>query len=253
MLPILFNVGPFAVHAYGFFVALAFLVGSITAVYFAKREGIGSETVLDLAIYVVISAVVGARLFYVFLYDWEYFRQNPIEIIMVQKGGLVFLGGMSLSIVVVAIYARLRNISMLKLYDAIAPGMLLGQAIGRSGCFLNGCCFGIPTKFPWGVIFPAGSDAAAYFPGQPLHPVQIYTSLAMLLAFLLLVWIYRFKKFDGQIFFWGLILYSAYRFMDEFLRVDPRWMILSIAQWMVIFTFAFGVWGLLRYRKKPGA
>ncbi|OGB89580.1 hypothetical protein A2625_00070 [candidate division WOR-1 bacterium RIFCSPHIGHO2_01_FULL_53_15] len=104
------------------------------------------------------------------------------------------------------------------------------------------------------MIFPSGSLAGAYFPGQALHPTQLYSMTLMFLAFLALVFLYRAKKFDGQIFFWWLILYSAYRFLIEFLRFSPiHWLGLTPSQWLVILTFALGLWGLTFYKKRPGA
>src|SRR3989344_5848064 len=125
MYPVLFKFGPFAIHAYGFFIALAFLAGILVSLYYAKREGIGSQTIFDLAIYVIISGLVGARLSYVFG-QWEYFRGNPAEIFMAQKGGLVFLGGFLLALLVTVVYVKVKNMPRLKLFDALAPGVALG-------------------------------------------------------------------------------------------------------------------------------
>lgn len=244
MFPILFKVGQFSIHSYGFFVALGFFAGIAVTLLFAKREGIPAQSILDLAVFVIISAILGARLFYV-IGQWDYYRANPFEIIMVQNGGLVFLGGLILTLLTVFIFARVKNISLLKLMDVLTPGTALGYAIGRIGCFLNGCCFGLPTSLPWGVVFPPGSLAAAYCPDKALHPTQLYSSLAMLLAFIVLVRLYRTKKFDGRIIFWGLIFYCAYRFLVEFLRYSPiHWLSLTPSQWLAILLFGFGLWGL---------
>jgi phosphatidylglycerol:prolipoprotein diacylglycerol transferase len=249
MFPVLFKIGPLAVHSYGFLVAVAFLTGLVISVFYAKKEGIGNQIILDLAIYVIISAIVGARIFYV-LGQWDYYRSNPVEILMLQNGGLVFLGGLLFSILTVVIYARIKGLPLLKLLDALTPGTALGYAIGRIGCFLNGCCFGLPTKLPWGLVFPPGSLAALYFPGENIHPTQLYSSLSVLLVFFVLFWLYRRKKFDGQILFWGLILYAVYRFLVEFLRYSPfHWLQLTPSQWLSIALFIFGIWGLIRYRK----
>lgn len=249
MHPILFKLGPLTFYSYGFFYALAFLVGILTSIYFAKKEGMNSEIILDLALYVIISAILGARLFYV-LGQWEQFKDQLLEIIMIQKGGLVFLGGLILSLITIFLYARRKNLSLLKLFDALSPGATLGYALGRIGCFLNGCCFGLPTKLPWGMVFSPESLAGFYFPDQHLHPTQLYASFAMSFAFLLLVIIYRRKSFDGQIFFFALIFYSLYRFLNEFLRYSPiHWVGLTPAQWLVIPLFLLGSWGILFLRK----
>ncbi len=247
MLPTLLRFGWLEVHAYGLLVALGFLAGIAVTLYYARRENIGPQQMLDLAIMVIISSIVGARLFYV-AGQFGYYRSHPLEIVMVQNGGLVFLGGLLLSLAVVWYYARRQGIPLLKLFDAIAPGTALGYAIGRIGCFLNGCCFGLPTKQPWGVVFPNGSLAASFCPGQPLEPTQLYSSALMLAACLALVWLYRRKSFDGQILCCGLVFYSLYRFLIEFLRFSPvHWLSLTPSQWLVVPLFVFGLWGLYRF------
>ncbi len=247
MLPTLLKFGWLEVHSFGLFVAAGFLAGIALTLFYASKEKISPNHVLDLAILTVISAVVGARLFYV-LGQFDYYRSNPLEIVMVQNGGLVFLGGLLLSLAAVYFYARRQHIPLLKLFDAITPGTALGYAIGRIGCFLNGCCFGLPTHSPWGVVFPPGSLAAAFCPGQPLVPTQLYSSLLMLIAFLALAWLYRRKGFDGQILFTGTVLYSLYRFAIEFFRYSPvHWLSLTPSQWIVIPLFIFGLWGLYRF------
>ena len=128
--------------------------------------------------------------------------------------------------------------------------MALGYAFGRIGCFLNGCCFGLPTNLPWGVVFPPGSLADFYCHGERLHPTELYSSFSGLLIFIILALLYRHKKFNGQILFWGLILYSIYRFLVEFLRYSPiHWLGLTPSQWLVIPACAIGVWGLIYYRR----
>jgi phosphatidylglycerol:prolipoprotein diacylglycerol transferase len=253
MYPILFKFGVIEVHAYGFFVALAFLFGTLVSLHYAKKEGIRSETILDLVIYVIIAAIVGSRLFYV-IGQWDQFKDAPLEMFMVQKGGLVFLGGFLLAFLTVIGYAKIKGIPLLKFFDVLAPGTALGYSIARIGCFLNGCCFGLPTKAGWGVVFPFGSLAYSYFPGEHLHPTQLYSLASMLIVFFVLVRMYRSKKFDGQIACWWFILYAAYRFLVEFLRFSPiHWLGLTPSQWLVLPLFIFGLWGLNHYNKQPGA
>jgi phosphatidylglycerol:prolipoprotein diacylglycerol transferase len=249
MFPILLKFGWLEVRSYGFFAALGFLAGILVSLFYADREKIDRQNILDLSILTIISAIAGARLFYV-IGQWDYYRSNPLEIVMVQNGGLVYLGGLLCSIAAVYCYGRAKKIPLLKLFDAATPGTALGYAIGRIGCFLNGCCFGLPTKLPWGVVFPKGSLAEAYCADVPLHPTQLYSSLAMLLACLVLAWLYRRKKFDGQIIFLGLIFYSLYRFVVEFFRFCPiHWLHLTPSQWVVMPLFIFAAWGLVYFRK----
>jgi len=249
MHPTLFKLGGLPLHAYGLLVALGFLAGILVTINYAKKEKIAAEAVLDLAIYVIIAAIVGARIFYV-LGQLDHFLANPLEIVMVQNGGLVFLGGLFLSFLVVVLYAKKKKLNLIKLLDAITPGVALGYALGRLGCFLNGCCFGLPTSLPFGVIFPPDSLAGAYCPGERLHPTQLYSALTMLLVFFFLIWLYRRKRYNGQVLYWGLILYSVYRFLVEFLRFSPvHILLLTPSQWLVIITFILGVVGLLKNRK----
>ena len=246
MCPILFRLGPFSIHAYGFMIAIAFLVGILISMRYARKEGLQAETILDLALYVIIAAIVGARLLYV-LGTWADYRDNYWEMFMVQKGGLVFLGGLILAVLTVIGYARIKKINILKLLDILTPGTAIGYAITRIGCFFNGCCFGLPTKLPWGIEFPFGSLAHSFYPHDHIHPTQLYSSGSMLLAFAVLVWLYRSKKYDGFIFYWGLMFYSIYRFLVEFLRYSPiHWLNLTPSQWIVIPLFVFGLWGLLK-------
>jgi phosphatidylglycerol:prolipoprotein diacylglycerol transferase len=251
MYPILFRIGPVSVHAYGFMIALAFLIGIPISIHYARREGIKAETILDLAIYVIIAAIVGSRFFYV-VGQWDEYKSNLPEIFMVQKGGLVFLGGLLLAVLVVVFYAKWKKTPMLKLLDALTPGTLLGYAITRVGCFLNGCCFGLPTRLPWGIEFPFGSLAYSYFPGEKIHPTQLYAVASMLVAFLIIALLYPRKKFDGQVFCWGLILYSVYRFLVEFLRYSPiHWLGMTPSQWMVLVMAVVAVYGLVHKGFKP--
>jgi len=245
MYPILFKAGMIEIHAYGFFLALAFLVAILVSMRYARKEGLDPLVILDLSIYVIIAGIIGARALYLFE-DLDFFLKNPAEIIMVHHGGLAFLGGFLLSMVVIAVFAKRKGISFLKLLDAISPGSALGYAFGRIGCFLNGCCFGLPTKLPWGIVFPTGSLAGNCYPGETLQPTQLYSALSMVIVSLILAWLYRAKKFDGQIILWGIVLYALYRFLMEFIRYNPiRWLFLSQYQWLVLILFIFGIGGLI--------
>jgi len=250
MYPILSKIGPFVIHSYGLMVALAYIVAIAISLYFAKKEDIHPETIFDLALWLIVSGIIGARFFYV-IGQWDIYRANPIEILMIQNGGLVILGGFLFNLAAVYYFAKLKNINLLKLFDVIAPGAAIGIAIGRVGCFLNGCCFGLPTNMPWGINFPFGALAHSYYPHEHIHPTQLYSVLLMLLVFLLVTFvIYPRKKFDGQVFYWWLILYSIYRFAVEFFRYSPmHWLYLTPSQWVVIGLFGYGLVGLLRNKK----
>lgn len=250
MYPILFSLGSLHIYSYGFMVALAFGLGIFITVYFAKKEEIQPDVIFDAAIYVIISGIVGARLFYV-IGQWGQYQNNLLDIFMVQKGGLVFLGGFLFCFVAVILFALLKKIPLLKLLDCIAPGAALGYAVGRLGCFLNGCCFGLPCSLPWSTKFPVGSLAYSYYPNIALHPTQLYSILAMLLAFFIILFIYRRKRYDGQVFYSWFVLYGIYRFGVEYFRFSPiHWLGLTPSQWLALIFIVAAGYGLIRYAKK---
>jgi len=201
MHPIICRIGPFNIYSWGFMVAAAFIAGLFAGLKYAKREGITAEHTIDLFMYVLVSSIIGARLFYVIGFFPEY-RQNPISILSINQGGMVFLGGVFGGIAALMAYCRYRRINVWKMLDAATPSVAIGYAIGRIGCLLNGCCYGI-TLFGF------------------RQPTQIYSSIAGLIIFLLLVRLYNKKRYDGQIFLLGLSFYSLYRFFIEFLRYSP--------------------------------
>ncbi len=242
MHPILLKLGPLTVYSYGMMVALAFLAGIFLSTYLAKKNGIIPERIFDLAIIVLVSSIIGARAFYV-LEFWTDFTANPISAFYITEGGMVFFGGVAFAIIAILIWSRINKIPALKLLDAIAPATALGYAIGRIGCFLRGCCYGVETGLPWGVKFPDVCGVR--------HPTQIYASLAGLLIMAILIFMFSKKKFDGQIFSSGLMLYSIYRFLIEFIRVNQKYLFtLSEAQWGSIMIFLIGAGLYYYFRKK---
>ena len=251
MHPILIKFWSWPLYSFGFMVALGVLALILVALYYARKEGIQAELVLDFTIYLILASALGARLFYV-IGQWENFRQNPAEILMFTRGGFVLMGGLLFGVLAALLYARLKNIPPLKFVDILTPASILAYAIGRIGCFLNGCCFGIPTHSCLGIIFPDESLAHSYFPGEAVYPTQLFSSASMALAFIILIFIYRAKKRDGFVFFWGLILYSTYRFLIEFIRFSPiHWLTLTPTQWAMLLVFTASIVGLFRLRSKP--
>ena len=219
MHPVLASVGPFTVYSWGFMVALGFIAGLFTAMKYARREGLNPDVMPDLFIYVVISAIGGARLFYVIGF-FDMFRDNLISVFYVNQAGMVFLGGLCLSFVTVIVFSRVKRLDLWKLLDAVSPATAIGYAIGRIGCFLNGCCYGIE------------------FCGIR-QPTQLYSSFAGLVIFIALVLLYRRKAYDGQIALYGLVMYSIYRFLIEFLRYSPvHVMGLTLNQLLCVLLFA---------------
>jgi phosphatidylglycerol:prolipoprotein diacylglycerol transferase len=208
-----------AIPSYGVFLALGFSLGYFEALRRAIREGENPRHIENLFLIVVASAVLGSRLFHVFFEDPVYYFRNPAKILAVWEGGYTFYGGMLIGLLGVYLYARIKRIHFLRFADIATPSVLLGLMLGRIGCFLAGCCWGKPTRMPWGVIF-SHPDSFAADHVHALHPTQLYESF---LAGSLLVWLWaRFSKrtYDGQIFFHGLIGYALGRFVIEFFRGD---------------------------------
>ena len=218
--------------------ALAFLAGLLLSLKLAKSEGITADVVLDIVIYVIISAIVGARIFYVIQF-WSEFKGNLLQIFAIHRGGLVFYGGLILVLLVLFWRARVHRIPLIKAADIATPVAALGYSIGRIGCFLNGCCYGIETAFPICVRFPHLSGCR--------HPTQLYASAIMFLVFLFLMFLWKRKKFEGQVFLSGLILYSVYRFSIEFIRVGPRYIFgLTVSHLASIVIFCVALYILIK-------
>jgi phosphatidylglycerol:prolipoprotein diacylglycerol transferase len=216
------SLGPFTLHSYGFLLAIAFLVGLWVASRQARRAGLDPGRVTDMAVWVLIAGLVGAKLLLV-LVDWRYFGGNPSQLLSIFQSGGVFYGGLIGGALVAWWYARRHGLPGWRTADVLAPGVVLGQAIGRLGCFAAGCCWGKVCTLPWAVTFTDVYAARAVGTplDTPLHPSQLYESLAAFLIFAFLLWLAPRKTFHGQVVLSYIALYSAVRFALEFLRGDP--------------------------------
>ncbi len=217
MHPILFKIGPLTIYTYGFFIALAFVTGILWACWEAKRLGEEAEKIMDLGFYLIIAAIIGSRLFFVLLNMKEYLN-HPLNIIKIWEGGLVFHGGLIASIVVGFYYLKKHHLNIWKYTDILAPAFILGQAIGRIGCLMAGCCYGKKTTLPWGIVFTDANSLAVL--DVPLHPTQIYTSIGALCIFGFLLWLRKRKSYEGQVFWLYIVLYSIMRFIIDIFRGD---------------------------------
>ena len=200
-------------------IALAFVFGLWTATRRARREKISGETVGDVALWVMIGTILGARTVYVVTYWNDEFAGQPFsEIFMIQHGGLVFYGGLIGATVAGIIYLRWKKLPLWKIADVLAPSIALGSVFGRIGCLLNGCCYGRACNLPWAITFPANNPLNP--PTYPVHPTEIYDALLNLVLYFFLAWLYRRKKFDGQVFVTYLIGYAIFRSIVEYFRGD---------------------------------
>jgi len=231
MHPILFNVGPFTVYTYGVLLAAAYLIGLKLAMMRARARQLDSTRILDLGVWIIISALVGAKLMLLAV-DFDYFQANPRELLSLARSGGVFYGGLILAVLVATWYIRRHGLPLWTTYDVFAPGIALGHAIGRLGCLMAGCCYGVPTNVAWAITFTAPAAAANVGTplGVPLHPTQIYEAGAELaiLAFLLITE-RRGRPFPGRTFWAYMLLYAISRFVIEFYRGDERGMIFGVS------------------------
>jgi phosphatidylglycerol---prolipoprotein diacylglyceryl transferase len=220
--PIAFHFDSFTIRWYGVMMALAFLAGLWTASRRGLRDGISREKVLDLGPWLIIGAIIGARTLYVITFWKEQFAGEPLsEMFAVWKGGLVYYGGLIGASLACILYAKFAKVGLWKLADVMAPSIALGYVFGRIGCLMNGCCFGRACSLPWAIRYPAGhSTHPVGEPALPVHPTQIYESLLSLCLYGFLAWLYRRKKFDGQVFATYLVSYAILRSFVEMFRGD---------------------------------
>ena len=219
MYPTIFQYGDLAIRSYGLMVATGLLAGIWVASREAARVGENKDIIVDMAFYMVIAAIIGARLLYVLL-EWDYFSVHPIEALKIWKGGLVFYGGLIGAIVAGTVYIKKKSMPFWKTADIFAIGIPLGHAFGRVGCFAAGCCYGLATKLPWAVKFTHPESLAPLH--VYLHPTQLYSSLSNLSIFGLLFLMRKRKKFEGQLALTYLITYSIARGILETFRGDDR-------------------------------
>jgi len=219
MHPILFKIGPITLYTYGFFVALGFLTAIIVSRIFAKKNNIDPQNMTDLIFTILVCALIGSRLLYVII-NFGYYKNDLIAIFKLWDGGLVFYGGFIVSVVGCYIFIKIHKLNLWKTADIIAPSIALGHAVGRIGCFFAGCCYGRECSKPWAIIF-SNPDSLAPL-GVFLHPTQLYSVLSNFSIFLILLFIYRIKKFHGQVFFSYLLIYSLFRSYIETFRGDFR-------------------------------
>jgi phosphatidylglycerol---prolipoprotein diacylglyceryl transferase len=247
MQPLLVSIGPFTIYSYGFFIAFGFLIGLVFAAFEAGRRGLDPRVVSDVGFYIILSAIVGSRLLYVLL-NPRYFLNNPLEILMFWKGGLVFLGGALLAALTVSLYFQSRSMSVWPWADCFAPALALGEFFGRMGCLSAGCCYGKVSDQAWAITFTHSASMAPL--NTPLHPTQAYLSLAALVTFLALLASRKALQGHGQLFGLFLILYAVFRLAIEFFRGDFRadLGIFSLTQILALLIMAAGVF-LLRSRR----
>ena len=261
--PMIFAIGNYGIHWYGLIIVVGILLGARVATYQAKSAGLSPDIIWDMLLIVVVTAVIGARIYHVFsspsngLIGWEYYKQHPIEALYIWQGGLGIYGAIIGGAIGVGLFCWSRKLNPLQWLDILAPGMALGQAIGRWGNYMNQELYGPPTTLPWGLRITPENRILAYadlnqYPVTTLfHPTFLYESLGALLVCLVLIWIadrFRSNLLHGDMLLLYLAGYSTVRFFTEFLRPDA-WMAgaLAAAQVFALVSIGFSLLALLMH------
>lgn len=250
MHPILFQWGPIIVRFYGLMYVVAILVGT----YLVRREigrkkiALSDDNLYNLVLFVFIAGLIGARIFYV-VFNLDYYLANPKDIPAIWHGGLAIHGGLIGGFLLALIYCQKKEVPFLRLADAFAPSIILGQAFGRFGNFMNGDAHGPPTDLPWGMVFPQNSIAGQQFGQVPLHPVMLYEMILNLIIFAVLMKLRLAPSKEGYIFSLYLIFYSLDRFFVSFFRADNL-MILGLSVPHLISLLIIGVVGYYLVRNR---
>ena len=223
MYPELFSIGPFTIYSYGVLLAASYLLGLRLAMWRARKWGLDANRVLDLGIYIIIAALVGAKLL-LLIVDYDQFSR-PEELLTLARSGGVFYGGLLLAVGVAFWYIYRHRLPFWTTCDIFAPGIALGHVTGRLGCLAAGCCYGRQTDVPWAIVFtnPLAQANVGTPLGIPLHPTQIYEAgAALLILLLLLATERRGRPFPGRTFWSYMFLYAVSRYVIEMYRGDPR-------------------------------
>jgi phosphatidylglycerol:prolipoprotein diacylglycerol transferase len=257
MHPILFEFGNWPVYSYGVLLAAAYLAALQLAVVRARRQGLDGSRVMDLGIYLIIAALVGAKLMLIAV-DFDYFISQPGQLLSLVRAGGVFYGGLITAVAVAFWLVRRYGLPLWTTADLFAPGIALGHVIGRFGCLLAGCCYGRPTDVPWAVTFtdPVAAANVGTPLGVPLHPTQVYDAGAELLIMIVLLATERKGRvFAGRTFWLYILLYGVSRFIVEIYRGDERGNVmgLSTSQFISVVAVPLAIGMLLWLRHRTAA
>ena len=240
-------------HSYGLMIAIGFLFGISVVKKLSVRNSMDPEKIADLSFWLLLTGFLGARALFI-ITRIDYFLSNPLEMVKVWEGGLVFFGGLITATAYAFWFFRKHRLNVWKMIDVLSPGVVVAHAFGRIGCLAAGCCYGRPTGQPWGIRLESELVEAS-LRGIPLHPTQIYESSALFILFAGLMYVSKNKRFDGQVGLTYFMLYPIIRSIIEVFRGDTvrgfvidGW--LSTSQFISILVFiAAGVMLNLRMRQ----
>lgn len=204
---------------------MAFILAVLYAEKEGRKEGFSPEFIQNMGIWGIFSGLCGARLLYV-LCNIEYYKIHPLRIFYIHEGGLIFFGGFLAGVIILLFLLKRKKVSFWKFADISAPSLSLGEGVARIGCFLAGCCYGRSTDSIFGVKFPHLL--------QKVHPLQLYISAESFALFIILFFLKRYKKMEGQMFLTYIFLHCFARFFLDFLRDEPRFYGLTHSQYLSI-------------------
>ncbi|MCR6095132.1 prolipoprotein diacylglyceryl transferase [Salipaludibacillus agaradhaerens] len=252
--PVAFELGPLTVYWYGLLIGLGALIGYLIANREAKKRGMPADMFADLLLFALPAAIVGARIYYV-IFRWEQFAENPVRVFYIWEGGLAIHGGLIGALLTAYIYAKIKGLSFWKIADIAAPSIILGQAIGRWGNFVNQEVYGgeVSRSFLENLMLPDFIINQMYIQGAYHHPTFLYESVWNIIGFILLLWLRRVNLRRGELFISYAIWYSVGRFFIEGIRTDNLLIfdVIRTAQIVSIITVIGGII-ILIYRRKTG-
>jgi len=246
MHPVLLQFGNFKVYSWGFMLAVAVIIAILGVGRIFEQKGYNRDMVLDMVILMVVSGIAGGRIAYILVYEWGEFLAAPWTFFSPGFSGLIWYGGFIGGLLAFTLYIWRKNLSFWEMADMFAPYLALGYAVVRIGCFLNGCCYGIPTGTEFGVVFPVVDNLHR-------HPTQLYSSFLNVIIFIYLIRLLRNKSFDGQVFIAYLMGYSVYRFIIEFFRfslINYGPFTLGQIYTIVLFVIALALFLWMKFRVK---
>ena len=245
------------IHTYKVMFILGILIGLSYAVYMIRRLGESEERMIYMSLLGVFFGILGSKVLYI-IYKFEHFLEHPHSLFEKGGGGAVFYGGFAAGLLAALYYMKRSKLNMKRYLDVIAPASILGQGVGRLGCFSAGCCYGKPTSLPWGIIYPEELRGVTLIPERylgvlSLHPTQLYSALGNIIIVLVLTYILlKRKRFDGEVFAYGLILHSGFYFSMGFLRdagsQAPMFGTLAVTQIIYILALVLGVYLIYKFK-----
>jgi phosphatidylglycerol---prolipoprotein diacylglyceryl transferase len=260
--PVLVSFGPFELHWYGLFIATSILVGFFLTLKLFKKYSLSVDKLYDLVFYLVLSSIIGARIWHV-VSEWDYYQNNLIDILKIWNGGLAIYGVVIFGFLTLILLARKYKFNFWLLADIFAPMLALGQAFGRWGNYFNNELYGKPTDLPWGISIDILNRLPDYKGFQFYHPIFFYESLLLVIVFLSLIYLHKLRLthdlkkgtcslFNGIFFLIYLFSYGLIRFTVSFLRIDPQaeWLALRFDQWTSIFFVILAIILFIILRKK---